>query len=174
MGIQSLGLEDPLEEEMQPTPVFLPRKSHGQRCLTGYSPWGCKDSDMTEWLIMHTYKCVYVCAWIQLYIYIYANAYTYIYHTYTCTCILIYIYTYKICIFYFLNMYILYRYSIYVYNIENLVFFLPSVSFLSMYMQAIFSLKGKVYPSNSLNLSWLFYPVEYNITDVVWLLWLDH
>ena len=25
---------------MQPTPVFLPGESHGQRCLAGYSPWG--------------------------------------------------------------------------------------------------------------------------------------
>ena len=24
------------------TPVFLPGKSHRQRSLTGYSPWGCK------------------------------------------------------------------------------------------------------------------------------------
>ena len=32
----------------QPTPVFLPGKSHGQRSLVGYSPWGCKESDMTE------------------------------------------------------------------------------------------------------------------------------
>ena len=23
---------------------------HGQRSLAGYSPWGCKESDMTEWL----------------------------------------------------------------------------------------------------------------------------
>ena len=30
----------------QPTPVFLPGKSHGQRSLTGYSPWGHKESDM--------------------------------------------------------------------------------------------------------------------------------
>ena len=27
---------------------FLPGKSHGQRSLVGYSPWGCKESDMTE------------------------------------------------------------------------------------------------------------------------------
>ena len=27
-----------------PTPVFLPGKSHGQRSLLGYSPWGCKKS----------------------------------------------------------------------------------------------------------------------------------
>ena len=26
----------------QPTPVFLPGGSHGQRSLAGYSPWGCK------------------------------------------------------------------------------------------------------------------------------------
>ena len=29
------------------TPVFLPGKSHGQRSLVGYSPWGCEESDMT-------------------------------------------------------------------------------------------------------------------------------
>ena len=32
--------------ERQPTPVFLPGKSHGQRSLAGYSPWGHKESDM--------------------------------------------------------------------------------------------------------------------------------
>ena len=34
----------------QPTPVVLPGKSHGQRNLVGYSPWGHKESDTTEWL----------------------------------------------------------------------------------------------------------------------------
>ena len=34
----------------QPTPVFLPGEPHGQRSLVGYSPWGCKESDTTEWL----------------------------------------------------------------------------------------------------------------------------
>ena len=34
------GREDPLEKEMATTPVFLPGKSHGQRSLAGYSPWG--------------------------------------------------------------------------------------------------------------------------------------
>ena len=33
----------------QPTPVFLPRKSYGQRNLVGYSLWGHKDLDTTEW-----------------------------------------------------------------------------------------------------------------------------
>ena len=44
------GQEDLLEKEMQPIPVFLPGKSHGQRSLAGYSPWGCKESDTTEQL----------------------------------------------------------------------------------------------------------------------------
>ena len=35
MQVQSLGQEDPLEEKWQPTPVFLPGKSHGQRSLAG-------------------------------------------------------------------------------------------------------------------------------------------
>ena len=34
----------------QPTPVFLPGKSHGQRSLVGYSPWGRKESGLTEQL----------------------------------------------------------------------------------------------------------------------------
>ena len=48
--VRSLGQEDPLEEEMAPTPVFLPGKFHGQRSLAGYSPQGCKELDMTEQL----------------------------------------------------------------------------------------------------------------------------
>ena len=32
----------------QPTLVFLPGRSHGRRSLVGYSPWGRKESDMTE------------------------------------------------------------------------------------------------------------------------------
>ena len=38
----------PWRREWQPTPVFLPGESHGQRNLAGYNPWGCKESDMTE------------------------------------------------------------------------------------------------------------------------------
>ena len=34
----------------QPTQIFLPGESHGWRRLVGYSPWGHKESDMTEWL----------------------------------------------------------------------------------------------------------------------------
>ena len=34
--------------QWQPTPVLLSGKSHGQRSLVGCSPWGPKESDMTE------------------------------------------------------------------------------------------------------------------------------
>ena len=37
----------------QPTPVFLPGKSPGQRSLAGYSPWGRKESDMTEYVLAY-------------------------------------------------------------------------------------------------------------------------
>ena len=38
----------PWRRKWQPIPVFLPGKSHVQRRLAGYSPWGCKESDRTE------------------------------------------------------------------------------------------------------------------------------
>ena len=44
----SLGWEDLLEKERQPTPVFLPGKSHERRSQLGYSPWDHKESDTTE------------------------------------------------------------------------------------------------------------------------------
>ena len=40
----------PGEGKWQPTPVFLPGKSHGQRRLVGYSPWGRRELDTTEQL----------------------------------------------------------------------------------------------------------------------------
>ena len=40
----------PWRRKWQPTPVFLPEKSHGQRNVVGYSPWSCKESDTTEQL----------------------------------------------------------------------------------------------------------------------------
>ena len=46
----------------QPTPVFSPWKSHGQRRLAGYSPWGPKEWDKTEHThthihVIHFYQC---------------------------------------------------------------------------------------------------------------------
>ena len=43
----------PWRRKWQPMPVFLPRESHGWRSLVGYSPWGRKESDMTERLHFH-------------------------------------------------------------------------------------------------------------------------
>ena len=39
-------------KKLQPTPVFLPAESHGQKSLAGYSPWGCQEFDTTEWLTL--------------------------------------------------------------------------------------------------------------------------
>ena len=54
LPMQGRGLtlvqEGPLGRKRQPTAVFWPGKSHGQRSLVGYSPWGPKESDMTEQL----------------------------------------------------------------------------------------------------------------------------
>ena len=44
MWLWSLGLEDTLGRKWQPTPVFLPGKSHGLRSLAGLQPSGCKES----------------------------------------------------------------------------------------------------------------------------------
>ena len=50
--VRFLGQEDPLEKEMVTHSVFLPGKSHGQRSLAGYSPWGRKESDMSGQLTL--------------------------------------------------------------------------------------------------------------------------
>ena len=38
----------PWKRKWESTPVFMPRKSHGQRSLVRYSPWSCTESDITE------------------------------------------------------------------------------------------------------------------------------
>ena len=48
MQIPSLGQGDPLKNEWKPTAVFLPGESHGERSLVGFSPWGRKMLDPTE------------------------------------------------------------------------------------------------------------------------------
>jgi len=57
--VRSLGWEDPQRKKWSPTLIFLPGKFHGQRSLAGYSPWGHKESDMTEHYVYthtHIYK----------------------------------------------------------------------------------------------------------------------
>ena len=52
--------KNPWRREWQPTPVFLAGKFHGQRSLVGYSPWGQKESNMTEHMRTHvlaTWRC---------------------------------------------------------------------------------------------------------------------
>jgi len=39
MQVRSLTEKIPWRRKEQPTPVFLPEKSHGQRSLSGYPPW---------------------------------------------------------------------------------------------------------------------------------------
>ena len=47
-GFDSWVRKIPQSRKWQPTPVFLPRKFHGQRNLVGYCPWGHKEWDTTE------------------------------------------------------------------------------------------------------------------------------
>ena len=42
----------PWRRKWQPTPVFLPGEFYEQRSLVGYSPWGHKELDTTEWLTL--------------------------------------------------------------------------------------------------------------------------
>ena len=51
-----LGWEDPSSRKWQPTPIFLPGAFHGQRSLVGYSPWGRKESDVTELLTLSLFN----------------------------------------------------------------------------------------------------------------------
>ena len=61
----------PWKREWQPTPVFLPEESHGQRSLVGCSPWGCKESDTTEQLtVTPTLNSMFTYNW---YLYKYSN-----------------------------------------------------------------------------------------------------
>ena len=52
--VWSLGQEILQRRKWQPTPVFLPGKSHGQGSLVGYSPWGHKkcQTQVSNWVHM--------------------------------------------------------------------------------------------------------------------------
>ena len=66
----------------QPTPVFLPGESHGQRSLVGCSPWGCTELDTTE------------ATWQQAYTHTHTHLHTHVHtHTFTHTFTHIHIYT---------------------------------------------------------------------------------
>ena len=55
---QNLGDSTEGDVKWQPTPVLLPGESYGGRSLVGYSPWGRKESDMTERLHFSEYEVV--------------------------------------------------------------------------------------------------------------------
>ena len=52
----------PWRRKWEPTPVFLTGKSHEERSLAGYRPWGHKQLDTVEWLNTHSRhwsRCLY-------------------------------------------------------------------------------------------------------------------
>ena len=52
----------------QPAPTLLPGKSHGQRSLAGYNPWGHKEADTTERLSKHMSPYIkYLCVGVYTY-----------------------------------------------------------------------------------------------------------
>ena len=56
--VRSLGWEDLLEEAMATHSSILAWEITGQRSLAGYSPWGCKESDTTERLLLSFTKAI--------------------------------------------------------------------------------------------------------------------
>ena len=68
----------PWRRAWQPTPIFLPGESHGERSLVDYTPKGCKESDMTEWLSTQH---------IAQYLIIICNIYKKNTHTHTHICV---------------------------------------------------------------------------------------
>ena len=54
--VWSLSWKIPWRWACQPTLVFLPGRSHGQKSLAGYNPWGCKESDHHYRTICYLWK----------------------------------------------------------------------------------------------------------------------
>ena len=66
--VQFLVGKIPWRKEWQPTPVFLPREFLRQS-LAGYSPWGCKESDVTVTNTHNMYRYVHISYVCSLYTY---------------------------------------------------------------------------------------------------------
>ena len=67
MWVQFLIRKIPQRRKWQPSPIFLPEKSHEQRSLVDYSLMGCKESDTTEWLPL-THSPTYLTSVLHLWI----------------------------------------------------------------------------------------------------------
>ena len=63
--VPSLGWENPPGEGNGNPLQYLPGKSHGQRSMAGYSPWGYKELDMTEQLT-HTLGSAHIHTWEEI------------------------------------------------------------------------------------------------------------
>ena len=78
----------PWRRKRQPTPVFLPGKSHGHRSLAGYSPLGHKVSDTTELLrtltLTHTHTHTHTLSHTLTHTLSLTHMHTHT-HTHTCT-----------------------------------------------------------------------------------------
>ena len=73
----------PWRRAWQPTPVFMPGESHGQRSLVGYNPQGGTELDAMKWLSrhasMHTHIHTYKYVWVFIHTYIFAYTYICVY-----------------------------------------------------------------------------------------------
>ena len=58
--------KSPWRRKWQPTPGFFPGKFHGQRSLTGYSPWGRKESDTSKQLSDFTFTVLLTTDFVQI------------------------------------------------------------------------------------------------------------
>ena len=124
MQFPSLAWEDPWSRKWQATLVFSPGKFQGRSRLVGYSPWGCKESDMTERSTYHSNitlcVCVYMYMCVYVYMHVYICVYVYVYmYMYVCIYVCVYIYMYVcmcICIFIYVYVYVyvyMYKYHIF-------------------------------------------------------------
>ena len=57
--VQSLVGKIPWRRKWQLTPEFLPGKSHGQRSLVGYSPWGHKELNTAKHTHTQSFQLIY-------------------------------------------------------------------------------------------------------------------
>ena len=59
-GFDPWARKIPWRGAWQPTPVFLPAESHGQKNLVGYNPWDHKELDMTEATYIYMLNFLYI------------------------------------------------------------------------------------------------------------------
>ena len=80
--VQSLGWEDPLERGKATTPVFWPEEFHER-----YSPWGHKESDMTERLSVHLVGVKWYLTVVFICIFLMTNNFEHLLTCFLATCI---------------------------------------------------------------------------------------